>query len=226
MKRTSRTKGKNHVVDVGEGIGPESPFPLRAHHLQLVAGDAGQEGGEGPADFIVRDVASCAPTHVVVEVVVRHVAPFQPSEKSFRMVRVDQIVDFGESDLVEFLHAACSVEVDHHAPEIEYDIFDSLQHVGLFRSVVMACRQLSGRMHRAGPGFGFQRCSSLKFPTDFSRLQELFGGGLVLSTVVPLSWFVRPTCPLRRLFVRSVSGYSFVCSSSGCAVGVLSLIHI
>lgn len=126
MKRTSRTKGKNHVVDVGEGIGPESPFPLRAHHLQLVAGDAGQEGGEGPADFIVRDVASCAPTHVVVEVVVRHVAPFQPSEKSFRMVRVDQIVDFGESDLVEFLHAACSVEVDHHAPEIEYDIFDSL----------------------------------------------------------------------------------------------------
>lgn len=36
---------KNHVVDVGEGIGPESPFPLRAHHLQLVAGDAGQEGG-------------------------------------------------------------------------------------------------------------------------------------------------------------------------------------
>mgnify|MGYP000482502528 CR=1 FL=1 len=79
-------------------------------------------------------------------------------------------------------------------------------------------------MHRAGPGFGFQRCSSLKFPTDFSRLQELFGGGLVLSTVVPLSWFVRPTCPLRRLFVRSVSGYSFVCSSSGCAVGVFIVV--
>ena len=47
---------------------------------------------------------------------------------------------------------------------------------------------------------------------------------LFLRTVVPLSWFVRPTCPLHRLFVRSVSGYSFVGSSSGCAVGVFIVV--
>ena len=118
------------------------------------------------------------------------------------MVRVDQIVDFGESDLVELFHAACSVEVDHHAPEVEYDIFDSLQHGGLFRNVVMVYRQLSGRMYRAGPGFEFQWCFSLKLMTDFFRLQELFGSGLVLTH----------RCPAVVVYPSDVPVTSFVCS--------------